>query len=169
MFCPGDGLYGLRGQALSASASFAIRDLGKPLFVLTLRAPEEKERPECPAPRPRQEGWQGIEHEKPGPYRWTSRNRLIWEVRDLPAYPCTLRVRMPFVNQIEPGFAASSRIVVGESAPSRSEPRSPHAPPIARSALTAANSAWRCRPADKPGMGASGHKDTATTREPYSF
>jgi SAM-dependent methyltransferase len=114
-FCPGDGLYGLRGAQLSETASFATRDLGKPLFVLTLRAPGQREGPPHPEARASQDGWQEIEHEKRGrPYRWSSRNRLVWEFGELPAYPCTLRVRMPFVNQIEPGFAAKSRLAIGE-------------------------------------------------------
>ncbi len=74
--------------------------LGLPIVGVTLWAPNE----------PRAEGWHGVEPRPQGPVRWTAKSEVHWHVT--PRATGSLRVRIPVLRAIRPGFLAESRITV---------------------------------------------------------
>ena len=52
--------------------------------------------------------WHGVETLGAIGWRWSRSERLTWRIPPPGALPRTLRIEIPFVNEIEPGFAAAS-------------------------------------------------------------
>jgi Methyltransferase domain len=48
------------------------------------------------------------------PFRWTARQRLEWTINIESDSPVTLEVRIPFVMEVEPGFAAKCAVLIGD-------------------------------------------------------
>jgi hypothetical protein len=56
--------------------------------------------------------WHACEPSHQGVFRWSHATKLTWQIAGLPVFPCTLSIRIPVVNQIEPDFAARCNLHV---------------------------------------------------------
>jgi hypothetical protein len=99
---------GIEGMAfstgrLSATARDLLATVGQPYLFLPLGAPSAGEAAD----------WHALERPGPDAFRWTSTSAVRWRV-DLPSVrPCTAKFLVPLHMEIEPGFAAASRLFVG--------------------------------------------------------
>jgi hypothetical protein len=62
--------------------------------------------------------WHGVEMTRDSKgFRWTSSSRLEFELTpSIPPQQCNVTIRVPYVNQIESGFAAQTKVAIGRAA-----------------------------------------------------
>jgi 2-polyprenyl-6-hydroxyphenyl methylase/3-demethylubiquinone-9 3-methyltransferase len=97
----GDNL-GFAAANPSAVARAALGPIASPIRTLRLAAPAAD-----------QAGWHGLEPGSTGPYRWTAHDTITWEFKEPLAGPARLRVTLPYVMEIDAGFAAACTLSAG--------------------------------------------------------
>ena len=106
LFHPGNGRHGFSRASGGKFAELARR-ISPPLFPIALGAPVAgAELAETRA------AWHGVERFAGVPTRWSRGAELSWRVSVPPCAPLIARIRIPFVGQVRPEFAAESRLLV---------------------------------------------------------
>jgi SAM-dependent methyltransferase len=101
----GSGAYGFSRPHPSPALAAALDRIGPTSRVVRLCAPAG----------PGGEDWHEPElYDSIIPFRWTRRCEVAWRPR--PVYPGRTTISIPFLMEITPGFAANSRLFVGETA-----------------------------------------------------
>jgi SAM-dependent methyltransferase len=105
-FHKGQGLYAFAGSTLAPNAAEIVRRIGLPFRGLRLLASESPIDPSA---------WHGIEMSGARRFRWTASSEIGWPAPSLPSYPCRVAIKVPWVNQIAPGFAEGCRLRIGHN------------------------------------------------------
>lgn len=101
LFHRGQGLHAFSRPSDGRFASIADR-ISLPLFPVSLTAPQEQ-----------QDGlWHALEVFSGMPTRWTASPEISWRVVVPSRRKMVLLVRVPFSNEVKPGFSQESRILV---------------------------------------------------------
>jgi 2-polyprenyl-6-hydroxyphenyl methylase/3-demethylubiquinone-9 3-methyltransferase len=101
---------GIEGMAFSTGSLSAVsRELlatvGQPYLFVPLGAPPEA--------APESTEWHAVERPGPHAFRWTRSSAVHWRADLPPIRPCTAKFLIPLHMEVEPGFAAASRLQVG--------------------------------------------------------
>jgi 2-polyprenyl-6-hydroxyphenyl methylase/3-demethylubiquinone-9 3-methyltransferase len=101
----GAGL-GLAGASPSSDSLRILETIGLSYRVIELRAPDESMGAQGAK-------WHGLERVGSNPFRWTADQEVVWNLGPdlLPAG--TVEVRIPFDNEVQPGFADHCRLDIG--------------------------------------------------------
>ncbi len=103
LFHCGDSLV-FRPHRASSAREIARRVRSpEPYLCVTLRVPSVVQA----------EGLHSIENGHGHPFRWTAKESQAWRVDVTADFPVTLQVRIPFLMEVEPGFASKSVITIG--------------------------------------------------------
>lgn len=102
-----EGMAFSTGQFSAASAAL-LGSAGHPSLFVALTAPSD------PAERGMAAGyeadWYGVEGSGADRFRWTRASEVRWRIELPRVRPCTLKLHLRFQMEIEPGFAAASRV-----------------------------------------------------------
>ncbi len=101
---------GIEGMAfstgrLSAVSRELLATVGQPFLFVPLGAPH--------ASTAEAADWHALERPGPDAFRWTRSSAVRWRLDLPPVRPCTAKFLIPLHMEIEPGFAAASRLFVG--------------------------------------------------------
>lgn len=106
LFHPGAGLHAFSRPAAGKFADLARR-IGLPLFPITLGSPPATDNsPDIKTV------WHGVESFSGVPTRWARAAEMSWRIIIPPCTPVSARIRIPFLGQVRPEFAAESRLTV---------------------------------------------------------
>ena len=102
VFHRGEGLYALRDPNPSTFSTRAVGAIGPPFVTARLAADSAVSPAEC---------WHSLEGPPERRYRWTAAPEIGWMVTLPVKGACTLQVEVPFLHEVEFGFAKNCRIV----------------------------------------------------------
>jgi SAM-dependent methyltransferase len=106
VFHPGEGLHALSRPVDGTFADLARR-ISAPLFPATLGAPG----PTDSSPETKKH-WHNVEYFSGVPTRWSAEAEVSWNIAIPPAKSVLIRIRLPFANEVRPGFATESKFLV---------------------------------------------------------
>jgi SAM-dependent methyltransferase len=112
VFHRGDWLHGFAPANASDASRGILATIGAPYASLRLDAPVE-DGAAATARAGQAAAWYGLEHDGGFRYRWTRASRTTWHGLLPGVHPLRLRIAVPFVNQVRPGFAEACTIEVG--------------------------------------------------------
>ena len=104
LHCGIEGMAFSTGQP-SAACRALLATVGQPYVFLPLGAP--------PATAAEAADWHALERPGPDAFRWTRSSTVRWRIDLPPIRPCTAKFLVPLHMEIEPGFAAACRLLVG--------------------------------------------------------
>ncbi len=102
VFYRGQSMHGFCPISATTSGSLAAK-VGSPWLFPVLGAPDVD-----PA-----DGWHAVEGPPALRFRWSARNRLDWRAAVPSGFRPHIEVRVPFLTEIRPGFAAECRVTIG--------------------------------------------------------
>jgi SAM-dependent methyltransferase len=105
VFHRGEVLHALRAPNPSTFATRALTGMGQPFAGARLTAD---------AAATGAQAWHAVEGPPHRRYRWTAASEITWPVTLPVEGACLLRVELPFVNEVVPGFAAQCRLAVND-------------------------------------------------------
>jgi SAM-dependent methyltransferase len=106
VFYPGEGLHGLCFPDVKSTIDPSRFGAARPLRCHTLYAPDH------PSAGDPAGGWHDLERGVGGCYRWTATRELTWQISLFRG--SRIRVEIPFVMEVQPGFAEGSVIMIGD-------------------------------------------------------
>jgi SAM-dependent methyltransferase len=106
LFHLGVGMHAFSRPVVGRFANLAYR-VSLPLLPISLNAPQLTNDLDSTAKR-----WQSVELFSGIPTRWTAEADVSWQVAIPPIRSVIVRIRVPFVSEVRPGFAAESRLLV---------------------------------------------------------
>jgi 2-polyprenyl-6-hydroxyphenyl methylase/3-demethylubiquinone-9 3-methyltransferase len=117
-FYRGDTVFGYAGRSLSAAAQLALRSIGPSFSVARLFAPSTLPDSAIAFPAPRDIWWHKVESDEVTRFRWTGPARAAWRVKWQDV--ARLQVRVPYVAETQPDFAAGCSLTLdGVAQPTR--------------------------------------------------
>lgn len=105
MFHSGDGMHAFSRPRGGRFADLARR-ISPPLLPVSLGAPRLSDEPA------KTKSWHDVESFSGRPTRWTAQATVSWLVEISLRPPVLVRIRVPFINEARPGFAAECWITV---------------------------------------------------------
>ncbi|MBV8578900.1 MAG: class I SAM-dependent methyltransferase, partial [Acetobacteraceae bacterium] len=99
-FFEGAGWYAFAPQNPSPESLKLLGRIGLPVLPMRLFAPNAAN----------SAGWHSLERTGSLRFRWTADSEVPWPAPDPFAHPCRLRITVPFVNEIQTGFAEGCRL-----------------------------------------------------------
>ena len=112
VFHRGDWLHGFAPADTTETSRGILATIGAPCASLRLDAPLDDGSPEA-ARAEQAAAWHSLERGGGFRYRWTRASRTTWHGLLPGTWPLTLRIAVPFLNQIREGFAEACTIEVG--------------------------------------------------------
>ncbi len=107
----GDWLHGFGAQDATETSREILAAIGTPYAWLRLDAPEDASS-FAPQRAQQVDAWHALERGGNVRFRWTRSSRIAWHDVLPQVYPLRLRVSVPFVNEITPGFAGACKVEV---------------------------------------------------------
>lgn len=112
-FYAGAGLFALACERPSASTTAILNSIGKPFYFLELLAPGGALSAAADRGTTSDEAdWHSIEDGALGRFRWTRNPSIKWRLSARTVLPCVLKIAIPFLMEIEDGFASGCRIQI---------------------------------------------------------
>jgi len=100
----GSGPHAFAPRSPSPAASAALNMIGPWLRIVRLGAPSGSGA---------ELGWHGVEETGQRRFRWTQTERIEWQLSSRLEGVGRVKVTIPFVMEVEPGFAARSTLTIG--------------------------------------------------------